>query len=76
MTTSLLERVPVDEITAQAREIRFGYTILTFLAAIFYALGWITAKVFTALWLALTWSWTAIRIGWQEARMPRAEDDT
>lgn len=68
--TTLLERVPVDRITARAREVHFGRSVLTLIAAVLFGLGWLVAKVFTVLWLALTWSWAAIALGWREARSP------
>lgn len=68
--TAVLERVPLDRISAQAREVHFWRTVLTLIAAVLYGLGWTAAKVLGALWLALTWSATAVRVGWQEARTP------
>lgn len=65
---SILDRVPVDRITNEAREIHFGRFLLTVIGGLFFALGWIVAKTFTVLWLAMTWSWTAIKVGWQEGR--------
>lgn len=59
--------VDIARINAEARQIHFGRMVLTVLAAILYAIGWITRKVFVVLWLTLTWSWAAIRIGWRDA---------
>lgn len=69
--TAITERIPLDEITAQAREVHPGRTILTVIAAFFFALGWLTAKTFAVLWLALAWSAVAIREGWREAQVSR-----
>lgn len=66
--TAFLDDVMVDRITAEAREVHFGRTMLTILAALFFSLGWITARVFTYTWLVLAWSATAIKVGWQEGR--------
>ena len=68
MTTALLHRVPVDRITTQAKQVRFGHTILTILAAVLFSIGWVVAKVFTVLWLGLAWAVTAVKVGWQDAR--------
>lgn len=46
---------------------KFGRLLLTILAAILYSAGWAVRKVFVVTWLALTWSWAAIRLGWREA---------
>ena len=43
MTTEILARVPVDEITAQAREVKPGRTVLTVVAAVLFGLGWVPA---------------------------------
>lgn len=70
MTTSTLARVPVDDITQQARQVKPGRTLLTVIAAVFFGLGWVVAKAFEVLWLALTWSWTAVRVGWEAGHGP------
>lgn len=70
--TSIAERVQLDDITAQARQVRFGRLLLTFLAAVFFAIGWVTGRAF----LALAWCGVAIRVGWQAgaARGPARTD--
>jgi hypothetical protein len=70
MTVSL-DRVPVDRISSEAREVRFGVTVLTLIAAVLYGLGWVLGKAFVVTWHALVWSWTAIRLGWIEAQDAR-----
>lgn len=70
MTTSVLDRVPVDEITAQAREVKPARTALTLVAGVLFGVGWVAAKAFEVLWLAVTWSWTAVRVGWESAHGP------
>ena len=68
--TAMLERVPLDEITAQARDVRPARTALTIIAGTLFGLGWITARVFAVLWLAATWSWVAVREGWRASHGP------
>lgn len=68
MVTQILERVPIEEINKQAREVSFTRTLLALLAALLYALGWGAAKLVAVAWLAAAWSATAVRLGWQEAR--------
>lgn len=58
----------VDEITEQARAVPFGRTMLMWLAAVLYGLGYGIAAVFGAVWFALTWMAIAVRLGWLEAR--------
>lgn len=63
-----LGRVPLDEINTRAREVHFGRTLLTVIAAVLYGAGWVAAKVFGAVWLAVAWSAVAVKVGWTEAR--------
>ena len=70
MTTSVLDRVPLDEITAQARQVRFGRSVLTLAAAVLFGIGWTVAKVLAVAFLAAAWSWTALRVGWESAHGP------
>lgn len=67
---TVLDRVPVDEITIQAREVRFGRTVLTLLAAVFYGVGWVLGKA----WLGVAWAGVAVRTGWRESRMVQAPE--
>jgi hypothetical protein len=76
MAASLLERVPVDGITAQARQVHFWRTVLTVVAAVLFGIGWLTARLFGALWLALAWSGVAVREGWRAGRTPQVTRGT
>jgi hypothetical protein len=62
--TAVLERVPVDRISVEARSVHAGRVLLTVFAALFFAIGWVTAKA----WLAVAWCAVAVKVGWQEAR--------
>lgn len=64
MAASLLERVPVDGITAQARQVHFWRMVLTVVTAVLFGVGWLAASV----WLAACWSAVAVREGWRECR--------
>ncbi len=70
-TLDLLDRVPVDRITTEAREVDFRRTALTLLAGLFWLIGWTTGKALGGIWLALAWSATAVRVGWADARPAR-----
>jgi hypothetical protein len=67
-STTLLDRIPVDEISERAREAKPGRTALTVIAGVLFGLGWVTAKTLGTLWLAVAWCVTAARLGWREAR--------
>jgi len=70
MTTTVLDRVPVDEITDQARQVRPARTLLTVIAAVLFGLGWVTARVFTVLWFSAMWAGVAVREGWRASHGP------
>ena len=70
MTTTTLDKIPVDAITAQAKQVRFWRTVLTVIAAALYGAGWVTARVFAVAWLAASWCWVAVREGWRASRGP------
>lgn len=67
---TVLQGIPVDEINARARDVQIGKTLLTILAAVLFALGWITAKTVRVIWLAVAWSAVAVKVGWQEGWKP------
>lgn len=60
--------VDTARISAQAREVQFRRAFLLALAGMLYAAGWAARKIFQAVWLVAAWSWTAVRLGWQEAK--------
>jgi hypothetical protein len=68
MAATVLERVPVDRITAQAREIQFSRTVLTVFAAVLFAVGWLAGKTLAVLWGGVAWSMAAVKVGWDDAR--------
>ena len=70
MTTSVLDRVPVDEINAQAQQVKPGRAALTVIAAVLFGLGWIVARVFAVLWLGAMWCGVAVREGWRASHGP------
>lgn len=67
---AVLDQVPVDRITAEARQIQLGRAILTAIAAVLYLIGWVPSKAIQAVWLAFAWSGTAVKVGWVDARRP------
>lgn len=65
---AVLDRVPLDKITAEARAISFVRTVLTLLAGILFGVGWVAAKTCQVLWFIGAWVFAAVRVGWREAR--------
>lgn len=70
--THVLERVPVEAIMRQAREVRFARTVLALLAGLLFGLGWLAAKAVGLVWLACAWCAVAVREGWRSVRSPGA----
>lgn len=66
MTTSVLDRVPLDAIAEQARQVRFWRTVLTVIAGVLFGTGWVTARAFGLAWLCSAWCAVAVREGWRE----------
>ena len=65
---AIIDPALTARISTEARDVHFGRTVLTILATLLFGLGWIAAKAVTLTWLALAWSATAIKVGWQEGR--------
>jgi hypothetical protein len=65
---TVLAQVPVERITAEARQIRFWHTVLTLIGALLILVGRCAYWTFAGLWLAVTWCAAAVKVGWQEAR--------
>lgn len=70
MAESLLERVPVDGITAQARQVHFWRTVQAILATVLLGSGFGAARILSGLWLVAAWCAVAVRAGWREGRSP------
>lgn len=63
---ALLDPTIVDRIEVRAAEIHPGRTLLTLFAALFFAIGWLVAKACRGVWIVLSWTIAAVRVGWQE----------
>lgn len=72
MAVALIERVPVDRINKQAKDVRFWRTVALALAGLLWGLGWILAKSFAVIWLGLVWAAAAVKVGWADARQAPA----
>jgi hypothetical protein len=69
----VLDRVPVERITARSREHRPGPLFLALiralmvaLAGLLYVMGWLAAKALRAIWTACTWMAAAVELGWKD----------
>jgi hypothetical protein len=70
MTTSVLDRVDLDAITVQARQVKFGHTVLAFVA---FLLIW-TGRVAGYAWLIPVWCAVAVRTGWRDVHPKMVSD--
>ena len=68
--TALTERIPLDEITAQAREVRPGVTLLNVAALLLIWFG----RLLGYMWLIPVWCFLAIRVGWRDVHPPKVSD--
>lgn len=62
MAVAATERIPVDELVAQAQQVRFARTIATVIAGVFFAIGW----TFGRLWLCGVFCAVSVRYGWRQ----------
>jgi len=72
MAFAFLDGETVDRISAEARSIHFGRSLLVVLASLLFAVGWVVAKVFAVGWLVAAWTFAAVKVGWQEGRRSSA----
>lgn len=68
---AVLDRVPVDRITARAAQIRLLPLLLSLCALPFVALGWTVFWVVTAAMVAVRWTAAAFLVGYEMAREQR-----
>ena len=68
--TALTERLDVEAITAQAREVRFGVTVLSAVAWVLILAG----RVLGYVWLVPVWCFVAVRTGWRDVHPVKVAD--
>jgi hypothetical protein len=65
---TMVARVPVDEISEAAREVRPGRTLLELVGFPFYLLGWLAFWLAVGTVRAVVWAAMAVKFGWMDAR--------
>lgn len=70
--TAVLEGVPVDEITARAREIRLGHTLVNMAAFLLIWFG----RLLGYAWLVPVWCFLAVQAGWRDVHPPAVKADS
>jgi len=64
----VVRRVPVDAIAAEADRVDVGRLLLTAVAGLLFAVGWVAGKAFTVVVSVVVWSVAAVKVGWVTAR--------
>jgi hypothetical protein len=67
MTTTQL----LDSVHAEARELRPLRVLLTVLAAIPFAIGFLIALIVRAVWVVIAWCWSAAVVGFRAGKPDR-----
>ena len=68
MNTTVL----LDQVHAEARELRPLRVLLTLLALPFFLIAFAARLVFVVIWVALTWCWSALVVGWRAAQREKS----
>lgn len=61
---STLDRVPVEQISARAEQIKVGRGILAVIGGLLYVVGYVPAKLLRG----LAWMGSAVAVGWSDGR--------
>lgn len=64
----LQDRVPIDVITADARQADPGRAAQAVLGGLIFGIAWLVAKVFVVAFRSLAWCASAAKMGWRSAR--------
>lgn len=62
--------IPLERISAEARQINLAKVLLTILLTVPYVLGWVARKT----WLFLAFLWSATKLGWRDAGSPKTTE--
>lgn len=61
------DRVPIDAITADARQADPGRAVLGLIGGLLFIVGWVIRKIFGVLFLSGAWTFSAVKLGWRAA---------
>lgn len=65
---TITARIPVEDITEAAAQVRPGRVLLEVVAAPFYVLGWLAFWLVVGGVRAVVWLGMAVKFGWVDAR--------
>lgn len=63
-SVTVLQQAQLESISREARDVHLGRVLLAVIAALFFAIGWLAARLF----LGVAWCGVAVRRGWREGR--------
>lgn len=58
----------LEQVDADARNLKPHVALLTIVAAVLFAVGWLIGMVFRGVWLVIGWAWYAGVHGFKTAR--------
>ena len=64
----LQDRVPIDAITADARQARPGRAVQGLIGGIFFGIFWCLGKTFMLIFMSGAWCASAAKMGWRQAQ--------
>lgn len=56
-----------EQVRQEARQLDPAKVAATLLMVVPFALGWLAAQTVRAVWVATSWMWTALVVGWRTA---------
>ena len=60
--TAITDRLPIEQLTAEARQVRVSRVLLTLFLGVFWGIGWLIGRVC----LGLVMAWVSARRGWRD----------
>jgi len=63
----LQDRIPLDEITADARQAKPGRAVLALIGGTLFYAGFISRKLFLVAFMSGAWLFSAVKMGWRTA---------
>lgn len=67
----MFDAAALERIQTQAKDIDPVKVAVGIVAAVPYIVGWVVAKIFTVVWIAVSWAAAAAMVGWKDARQGR-----
>lgn len=60
-----MQQATLDRIREEAHSLKPLRTLLTFLASVLFALGWVASRTLGVIWAGLAWAYAAVIVGWK-----------